>query len=116
MNKEQLIRWVSHIHALTFHIRLSVMIKGILYAKGSRLVSSKYELGVIFPCDRPGRGRTCQTSSFDHLYLAIFWIYNSFSIAIFHYSWKQQSDVLAKSILVQESSSSIFNPMFHASR
>ena len=94
---------VSHIHALTFHTTLFVMIKGILYAKGSRLVSSKYELGFIFPCDGPGRGGTCQTSSFDHLYLAVFWIYNSFSIAIFHYSRKQQSDVLAKSILVEES-------------
>ena len=39
---------VSHIHAFTFHTTLFVMIKGILYAKGSRLVLSKYELGLSF--------------------------------------------------------------------
>jgi len=96
---------VSHIHAFTFHTTLLVLIKGILYARGSRLVSSKHELGFMFPCDGPGRGGTCQISSFDHLYLAAFWAYNSFSVLIFHYFWKQQSDVLATFTLVQESSS-----------
>lgn len=56
---------VHHIHS-----------KGILYARNSRLVSDKLELGFAYPCDGPGRGGTCQ-----------------FSIVIFHYFWKMQSDI-----------------------
>jgi photosystem I P700 chlorophyll a apoprotein A1 len=86
---------LHHIHAFTIHVTLLVLLKGILYARGSRLNSDKLELGWRYPCDGPGRGGTCQISPYDHLYLALFWSYNSLSVILFHYFWKMQSDVWA---------------------
>jgi photosystem I P700 chlorophyll a apoprotein A1 len=84
---------VHHIHAFTIHTTLLILSKGILYARNSRLVSDKLELGFRYPCDGPGRGGTCQISPWDHIYLAVFWMYNSLSVVLFHYFWKMQSDV-----------------------
>jgi photosystem I P700 chlorophyll a apoprotein A1 len=84
---------VHHIHAFTIHVTLLVLLKGLLYARSSRLVSDKLELGFRYPCDGPGRGGTCQISPWDHLYLAVFWMYNCLSLFLFHYFWKMQSDV-----------------------
>jgi photosystem I P700 chlorophyll a apoprotein A1 len=86
---------LHHIHAFTIHVTLLVLLKGILYARGSRLNSDKLELGFRYPCDGPGRGGTCQISPYDHLYLALFWSYNFLSVVLFHYFWKMQSDVWA---------------------
>ena len=82
-----------NLHAFTIHVALLILSKGILYARNSRLVSDKLELGFRYPCDGPGRGGTCQISPWDHLYLAVFWMYNSFNTIIFHSFWKMQSDV-----------------------
>ena len=60
---------VHLIHAFTIHAMLLILSKGILYARNSRLVSDKLELGFRYPCDGPGRGGTCQISPWDHLYL-----------------------------------------------
>ncbi len=84
---------VHHIHAFTIHVTLLILSKAILYARNSRLVSDKLELGFRYPCDGPGRGGTCQISPWDHIYLAVFWMYNSLSVVLFHYFWKMQSDV-----------------------
>jgi len=84
---------VHHIHAFTIHIALLICMKAFLYARESRSLSLKLELGWIYPCDGPGRGGTCQLSPYDHIYLAVFWIYNSVSVVVFHYFWKMQSDV-----------------------
>merc|ERR1711975_38684 len=84
---------VHHIHAFTTHVTALILLKGVLYARSSRLVPDKSELGFRFPCDGPGRGGTCQVSGWDHVFLGLFWMYNSLSIVIFHFSWKMQSDV-----------------------
>merc|ERR1719188_1887548 len=84
---------VHHIHAFTIHQTLLILCKAFLYGRSSRLVSDKLELGFRYPCDGPGRGGTCQISPFDHIYLAVFWMYNSLSIVVFHYLYKMQSDV-----------------------
>nr|Q9AL93.2 RecName: Full=Photosystem I P700 chlorophyll a apoprotein A1; AltName: Full=PsaA [Prochlorothrix hollandica] len=84
---------VHHIHAFTIHVTVLILLKGVLYARNSRLVPDKAELGFAFPCDGPGRGGTCQVSAWDHVFLGLFWMYNSLSIVIFHFSWKMQSDV-----------------------
>jgi len=68
---------VHHIHAFTIHITVLILIKGVLYSRSSRLISDKSELGWRYPCDGPGRGGTCQVSPYDHLYLAVFWVYNT---------------------------------------
>ena len=84
---------VHHIHAFTIHVTVLILLKGVLYARSSRLIPDKANLGFRFPCDGPGRGGTCQVSAWDHVFLGLFWMYNALSVAIFHFSWKMQSDV-----------------------
>jgi photosystem I P700 chlorophyll a apoprotein A1 len=84
---------VHHIHAMTIHITVLILLKGVLFARSSRLIPDKAKLGFGFPCDGPGRGGTCQVSGWDHVYLGLFWMYNCISIVIFHFSWKMQSDI-----------------------
>jgi len=84
---------VHHIHAFTIHVTVLILLKGLLYARSSKLIPDKANLGFRFPCDGPGRGGTCQSSSWDHIFLGLFWMYNSISVVIFHFSWKMQSDV-----------------------
>jgi photosystem I P700 chlorophyll a apoprotein A1 len=84
---------VHHIHAFTIHVTVLILLKGVLFARNSRLIPDKANLGFAFPCDGPGRGGTCQVSGWDHVFLGLFWMYNSLSIAIFHFSWKMQSDI-----------------------
>ncbi|CAN1359087.1 Photosystem I P700 chlorophyll a apoprotein A1 [Linum perenne] len=84
---------VHHIHAFTIHVTVLILLKGVLFARSSRLIPDKANLGFRFPCDGPGRGGTCQVSAWDHVFLGLFWMYNSISIVIFHFSWKMQSDV-----------------------
>ena len=84
---------VHHIHAFTIHVTVLILLKGVLYARSSRLIPDKGNLGFRFPCDGPGRGGTCQVSGWDHVFLGLFWMYNSISVAIFYFSWKMQSDV-----------------------
>ncbi|MBD1910287.1 MULTISPECIES: photosystem I core protein PsaA [unclassified Leptolyngbya] len=84
---------VHHIHAFTIHVTVLILLKGVLFARSSRLIPDKANLGFRFPCDGPGRGGTCQVSGWDHVFLGLFWMYNSLSVAIFHFSWKMQSDV-----------------------
>lgn len=84
---------IHHIHAFTIHVTVLVLLKGVLFARSSRLVPDKANLGFRFPCDGPGRGGTCQVSAWDHVFLGLFWMYNSLSMVIFHFFWKMQSDV-----------------------
>jgi len=84
---------VHHIHAFTIHVTVLILLKGLLYARNSRLIPDKANLGFRFPCDGPGRGGTCQVSGWDHVFLGLFWMYNSISVVIFHFSWKMQSDI-----------------------
>lgn len=75
---------VHHIHAFTIHVTALILLKGVLFARSSRLISDKVSLGFRFPCDGPGRGGTCQVSAWDHTYLGLFWMYNCISVVIFH--------------------------------
>jgi photosystem I P700 chlorophyll a apoprotein A1 len=84
---------VHHIHAFTIHTAVLILLKGSLFARSSRLIPDKANLGFRFPCDGPGRGGTCQVSAWDHVFLGLFWMYNCISVVIFHFSWKMQSDV-----------------------
>ena len=84
---------VHHAIALGLHVTALILVKGALDARGSKLMPDKKDFGYSFPCDGPGRGGTCQSSSWDHVFLGLFWMYNSISVVIFHFSWKMQSDV-----------------------
>ncbi|KAI3666319.1 hypothetical protein L1987_89182 [Smallanthus sonchifolius] len=54
---------VHHIHAFTIHVTVLILLKGVLFARSSRLIPDKANLGFRFP------------------------------LVIFHFSWKMQSDV-----------------------
>jgi photosystem I P700 chlorophyll a apoprotein A1 len=84
---------IHHIHAFQIHVTALILLKGFLFARNSRLVPDKANLGFRFPCDGPGRGGTCQVSGWDHVFLGLFWMFNTISIAVYHFSWKMQSDV-----------------------
>ena len=84
---------VHHAIALGLHTTTLILVKGALDARGSKLMPDKKDFGYSFPCDGPGRGGTCQVSGWDHVFLGLFWMYNSISVVIFHFSWKMQSDV-----------------------
>uniref|UniRef100_A0A1Y3BZH5 Putative photosystem I PsaA/PsaB n=1 Tax=Helianthus annuus TaxID=4232 RepID=A0A1Y3BZH5_HELAN len=45
----------SH-HAFTIHVTVLILLKGVLFARSSRLIPDKANLGFRFPCDGPGRG------------------------------------------------------------
>jgi photosystem I P700 chlorophyll a apoprotein A1 len=89
---------IHHIHAFTIHVTVLILLKGAIFSRSSRLIADKANFGFRFPCDGPGRGGTCQVSAWDHVFLGLFWIYNSISIVIFHFSWKIQSDVWGRLI------------------
>ena len=59
---------VHHVHAFTIHVTSLILLKGVLFSRSSGLVPDKHVLGFRFPCDGPGRGGTCQISSWDHIY------------------------------------------------
>jgi photosystem I P700 chlorophyll a apoprotein A1 len=61
---------IHHIHAFQIHVTALILLKGFLFARNSRLVPDKANLGFRFPCDGPGRGGTCQVSGWDHVFLA----------------------------------------------
>jgi photosystem I P700 chlorophyll a apoprotein A1 len=84
---------VHHIHAFTIHVTVLILLKGVLFSRSSKLIPDKANLGFRFPCDGPGRGGTCQVSAWDHVFLGLFWMYNTISVVLFHFSWKMQSDV-----------------------
>jgi photosystem I P700 chlorophyll a apoprotein A1 len=65
---------VHHIHAFTIHVTVLILLKGALYARSSKLIPDKANLGFRFPCDGPGRGGTCQSSAWDHIFLGLFWM------------------------------------------
>ena len=65
---------VHHIHAFTIHVTVLILLKGVLFARSSRLIPDKANLGFRFPCDGPGRGGTCQVSAWDHVFLGLFWM------------------------------------------
>ena len=84
---------IHHIHAFQIHVTVLILLKGFLFARNSRLIPDKANLGFRVPCDGPGRGGTCQVSGWDHVFLGLFWMFNTIAIAVYHFSWKMQSDV-----------------------
>ena len=65
-----------HAIALGLHTILLIVSKGCLDTLGTRLFPDKYNLQLSFSCDGPGRGGTCDISSWDSVYLSPFWLLN----------------------------------------
>jgi photosystem I P700 chlorophyll a apoprotein A1 len=77
---------VHHIHAFTIHVTILILLKCFLFSHSSYLIPDKVNLSFLFPYDGPGRGGTYQVSSWDHVFLGLFWMYNAISIVISHFS------------------------------
>jgi photosystem I P700 chlorophyll a apoprotein A2 len=93
---------VHHAISLGLHTTSLILLKGSLDARSSRLVPDKAALGFGFPCDGPGRGGTCDVSSWDTFYLACFWLLNLISWTLFYFHfrhltlWQQLSSALSE--------------------
>ncbi|KAL8235385.1 hypothetical protein R6Q59_021485 [Mikania micrantha] len=46
---------VHHIHAFTIHVTVLILLKSVLFARNSRLIPDKENLGFRFPCDEHGQ-------------------------------------------------------------
>ena len=79
---------VHHAIALGLHVTVLILAKGALDSRSSKLIPDKNDFGYVFPCDGPGRGGTCDISSWDTFYLAIFWILNTIGWVTFYWHWK----------------------------
>ncbi len=80
---------VHHAIALGLHTTTLICVKGALDARGSKLMPDKKDFGFTFPCDGPGRGGTCQTSSWEQsFFLSIFWLLNLLGWTTFYWHWK----------------------------
>jgi photosystem I P700 chlorophyll a apoprotein A2 len=77
-----------HAISLGLHTTVLILLKGSLDARGSRLIPDKHLMGLSFPCDGPGRGGTCDVSSWDSMYLAMFWMLNTIAWTLFYFHWK----------------------------
>ena len=67
---------------------LLILLKDVLFAHNSRLISDKANLGFGFPCDGPGRGGTCQASAWNHVFLGLLSdASNHFLVFGHHFEW-----------------------------
>jgi hypothetical protein len=62
----------AHALSLASHTTVLIVAKGLLDSRGSSIIPDKHLLDFSFPCDGPGRGGTCDSSSWDSFYLAFF--------------------------------------------
>jgi len=85
---EAAISMVHHIHAFTIHVTVLILsLKGVPdYSRAPGFIPELRRLASL-PCDGPGRGGTCRFPSLDHVFLGLFWMYNSISIVIFHFKF-----------------------------
>jgi photosystem I P700 chlorophyll a apoprotein A2 len=79
---------VHHAISLGIHVTTLILVKGALDSRGSKLMPDKKDFGYSFPCDGPGRGGTCDISSWDAFYLAVFWMLNTIGWVTFYWHWK----------------------------
>ncbi|HIK05562.1 MAG TPA: photosystem I core protein PsaB [Trichormus sp. M33_DOE_039] len=80
---------VHHAIALGLHTTTLICVKGALDARGSKLFPDKKDFGFTFPCDGPGRGGSCQSSSWQQtFFLAFFWMLNLLGWVTFYWHWK----------------------------
>ncbi|KAI9391211.1 hypothetical protein POPTR_007G061621v4 [Populus trichocarpa] len=85
-----------YIHAFTIHVTVLILLKGVLFARSSRLIPDKANLGFRFPTWKRGD----KVSAWDHVFLGLFWMYNAISSSITingwlrDFLWAQASQVI----------------------
>ena len=80
---------MAHAVSLGLHVTLLIIFKGAFDSKGSQVLPDKSSFGYILPCDGPKKGGTCDVSSWDAFYLALFWALNSVAWFLFNFHWHQ---------------------------
>ena len=110
---------VAHAVSLGLHVTLLIVFKGAFDSKGSQVLPDKSSFGYILPCDGPKKGGTCDVSSWDAFYLALFWALNSVAWFLFNFHWHQlisysvsSTTALSSNISSNISSASILNGWF----
>jgi photosystem I P700 chlorophyll a apoprotein A2 len=93
-----------HSISLGLHVTTLILLKGALDSQGSFLMPDKVQFGFGFACDGPARGGTCDISSWDSFYLALFWALNSNSWLMFYFHWKHLLLWQSMSLKFEESS------------
>lgn len=93
-----------HAIAVGLHVSSLILLKGSLDSRGSKLMPDKVHFGYAFACDGPGRGGTCDISSWDSFYLGLFWILNTDAWFMFYFHWKHLSIWEASTSVFEESS------------
>jgi photosystem I P700 chlorophyll a apoprotein A2 len=76
---------VYHVITLGLHTTILILVKGALDARGSKLMPNKKDFGYSFPCDRLGRGGTCDISAWDAFYLVVLWMLNTIGWVTFYW-------------------------------
>lgn len=100
-----------HAVALGLHVTSLILLKGSLDSQGSSLMPDKVQFGYGFACDGPARGGTCDISSWDAFYLALFWVLNSNCWLMFYFHWKHL--LFWQSLLIKfEENSTFLNGWF----
>jgi photosystem I P700 chlorophyll a apoprotein A2 len=79
---------VHHSFAFGIHTCVLILIKGSLDSRSSKIMPDKVYLSNSFACDGPTRGGTCDISSWDSAYLALFWVLNTDGWLMFYFHWK----------------------------
>ena len=74
--------------SLGLHTTQLILTKSVLDVSGTILLPDKYNIGYGYSCDGPGRGGTCDISTWDGIYLGSFWVLNLGGWVTFYYHWK----------------------------
>jgi photosystem I P700 chlorophyll a apoprotein A2 len=80
--------FAHHSIALGLHTPSLILLKGCFDAQGSRHMPDKGAHGFGFACDGPGKGGSCDISSWDSAYLASFWVLNTQAWTLYSTHWK----------------------------
>jgi len=82
---------IHHIHAFQIHVTVLILLKGFLFARNSRLIPDKanWASGSL---RWSWTGGTCKYQV-GTMCSCLFWMFNTIAIAVYHFSWKMQSDV-----------------------
>jgi len=97
---------VHHAFAFGIHTCVLILIKGSLDCRSSKIMPDKVNLSNSFACDGPTRGGTCDISSWDSAYLALFWVLNTDGWLMFYFHWKHLT--LFENTVFQFDESSIY--------
>jgi len=102
---------VHHAFSFGIHTCVLILIKGSLDSRSSKIMPDKMYLSNSFACDGPTRGGTCDISSWDSAYLALFWVLNTDGWLMFYFHWKHLT-LFENTVFQFEESSTYLNGWF----